>query len=709
LISFPEHPVKLCPCGANEAAVRLQEYESARTADEKDRKRGIRNVKAYASIDDDQWPADLASEVKNEGREIKTYNFLQMFVDGVAGNFMANWVDPKFVDREDDDKNVMAALDGLQKIWYADKEHFDYKHSAFNCVINGNIYRGVEELRVIRSSSEPRGRLKFDSLRPDLITFDQNNISDQISRAAQRAFKTFYLTGAQALQFFPHMEGRMKDAFREYAKTDATMGKRYEATTVGEFEFDRLMFGSSFQFIEDFHIEYDKRNVAMHRRVGKRLPETPYEFGTFDDFMAKKVWADAQGWGLEPEDITVIRESVPTLYVTTICKQLGLIVENRRDERQLLDEEGICHLPFYVWALIMKNGKTTGLVDIGYDSQQDINRRELHKTKLFTQSPIGGKSWIHPMAYGDGAQAKRDAVDNLNDSSKPLVLSEDAPPGMALFGVAQGTNIPSSFFTEETTKLQFLDRMLRLPSAMQGMAGKSGESGVLFGRKVIEGNVLQRAPASTLEMHENHKAEDWVRMAIRLYGGRTPAQRASNFNRKFHQKGGDTTVVNRHVGNDEMGNPIVEADISSLKRVDVIISQARDSDYMKQAKREVLIGELQAMPPSDTNLLQRTIRETELSSSMDVTDETVKERIETANELSYELAIKTTMVRIQALDQQLNPAPAAPPPASVAENAPGSSGPTDEVPAAMPGPEGIGQGTEDAFTRPSVPQPARVV
>ena len=685
-IYFPEVAVNLKRLLPDEVAIKLQEYKSAETAYSSDMKRCVRNLRAFTGLGDDQWPESVAKAIKREGRETNTYNFLQMYAEGAAGNFLMNWIDPKWVDNESDSKNTEEAIIGLQRAWFADKEHFDYKQADVESTVNGCIYGSCEELEIVRGYSDPRGRLKFTSLRPDMIIPDQGNYTDNLTRNQKRAHKRFYMSAADLVRFYPHMESEIRQKLDDRKNGNQSIGMTWESVAPATSQ-PQGKIGSQLLVIEDYHIEYDSKTIALEVTTQKILPETQFEFGSEEDFFAKAAWFEMNcGCQLSPANIKVIRKSLPTLYVTTICEQLGLLIENRKDERQLLDEDGQLHFPFYWWAYVQKNGKMMGLVDIGYDAQFDINAREAHKTKLFTQSMITSKPIIHPMAFGDKNDRRAEEIANMNDPTKPFILDENSPPGLDLVKWIGGGNIPQSLFIEEDKKIEFMSRMLRLPPAMQGMPGKSGQSGVLFGRMVIEGNIMQMVPATTLQMKQNYKAEDWTRLAILKYGGETESERVANYNREFRSKEFGKLTVNRYMGDDENGNPIVEADISKLKRVDVIISQTKESDYMKQAKREMTAEGLKSIPPTQTNALTRAILENSFVMSQDFYDEDERELAKLATEKNYKLNDLMMDVQIKNLEAQM--APPAPPPAPEQGGMPPQGGEAMGGAPAMPVPQG---------------------
>ncbi|MDA3823286.1 MAG: hypothetical protein PF450_11855 [Bacteroidales bacterium] len=632
---------------SSEIGEEIRVYQSAKTADERDRARAIRNFILYAPTDDWQtWDATSAQTLMAEGRTPSYYNFLQMYVEGNAGNFMLNKVDPEFIDRSDDNRDVSEALYTLKNMYYSDKEHFDYDAPYLSSIVNGCIYRGIEEIKIARTIDEPRGRICFDSIAAPNIIFDQANMTDDIARGSREAFKRFYLFPKDMIAHFPEMTDEIKFAIMSRDQPKEYEERRSEIP-------ETLMWGRQYEVVEHYHVEQEMKEVAYDYANAIRLPDLGCKFGSEEDWFAKSIWAKNQGFELLPENVKTLSVPTQALYLTTFVQGLGLILENRRDERQIVDGRGVAHLPFFSWSYITKNGKSTGLIDLGKDMQNDINKREQQKSKILEQTPIGDKTIIHDLAFDGDDRKYQKILDEFTDSSKPIRMSENAPPNMNLISKLNGSQLNPAIMQDESSKITMMDRILRLPPAMQGLQGKSGTSGVLFGRQVIEGNVMQKVPATTLEQYQNHKFEAWLSLAIPLYGGTTQEEKEYNYDRAFKRTDGSKVIANEFAGIDEDGQDIIINDISKLDRVDVIISKSKDNDYQKQAKRETDVALLQAMPPSNTNEGLRAIIEGELAKNVDGMSPKEKELTDQIVELSTSLAMKNLVFKNKLIDSQI--------------------------------------------------------
>jgi len=649
MIDFPEIAINLKKLPNDEVAYRLQEYQNARDADSEDRQRLVENIRFSSSLPDTMYTPEEAKDLDRLGRDRQQYPLVQYFVSGATGNLIMNGVDPKYISTDEGGVDEAVAVQKLQEVYYADKAKFNYKNSSDKCVRNGCMGRGIEEL-VIDRTVDPRGRIRFVSLNPMSLVIDPSNTSDEVGRHAKKMWKELYLTAQQMIMYYPNMEGKIKSKIKMFQKSAETTPERNEPEPVAEFvNRPKGQKGNRWLCVEFYEIVEEEQIVVIDMMTGTTLPKTPYDVGTEEDFLAKKQWANTQGIELSVENITTWKKRVPIMYTSCFCRDLALMLEYRKDERQL---DGF--LPFYVWSFIMMAGKTIGIADLAKEAQKDFNAREMQKTKILTQSPLG-KWYVREQMFGEQQEKnQKKFVEDFNDVSKVVFVPDDIPPGNPGFGMVQGGQVPQAIFQDESFKLNLLNLVCYLPPVLQGMS-KGGDSGILFGRKVIEANVVLQMPAKNLETHENYKAKDWCKMAIQLYGGRNPDEKIANLNRKFDRPNAPSVTVNEYQGNDDNGNPIVTADLTILKDVEVLITQSKENDYMKQAKREMNVAALNAMPPTADNGSTRAVFEVGLAKSMDFPDIEERKDVEEICNTRIRIEKKKMMLMEKGIDAQLNP------------------------------------------------------
>lgn len=626
----------------------LQRFQDAEQTDYRDRLRGLENLRLYAPTSSwDAWPFDLAAEHVKQGRRANNYNMLQMYAEGLASNFIStNSVDPKFIDNGADNIDSVPAIQKLQKVFFADKDFGKYSKSHNAAVLNGCIYRAVEEIRINRTVQDPMGRIGFESLSPTTVIFDPSAIyTDDLALESREAWKRFYLYPAELAKMFPE---KAQDIVG-YFQRASNFSQGYNYTDVPE----DYWWLNKFMIVEWYHIVTEEMDVAYDKGNNQILPETPYEFGSADDFNGKVKWSRQMGFELHPENITTFKKEVESLYVTSFCPTLALVLQHKKDERQIYDNKGRSRLPFFVWAHSQKNGKTFGVIDLVKDAQNDINKREAARTKYMTQTPFN-KVIVHPLAFNNDQAKRANIVNNLNDPGSPLILDEQAPPNMPLISTLKGINMNPALLQDEHFKMTMMDRITSLPAAMQGLTGKSGESGILHARKVTEGNMMGRMKATRLIEYQEAKYDAWAQLAPGLYGGKTDEERFVNQNRSFVDNEGTSTVINEVVGFEEDGTPVIVSDLSKLKRVNVIISEARQSEYQKQVDRETNIALSTAMgPATPSNMGYKAVLDAELVTGMDNLPPAKKKKIEEIAELSVDNAMKQLQLNNLQLDMQI--------------------------------------------------------
>ena len=613
-------------------------FQQAKATDYQDRLRGIRNMNAYLN---DALPQYLKSALQAENRQEQNFNLLLFIIRGHVGNVLMNWFDPKFVGRQNESAE---ALDALSDIYLSQKELYNYKASAASCYENGYVYRGVEQLIIDKPNSNPRNwGIKFVNHRPDMVVLDQMVYDDKISRHAKEAWIIHYFTPSRIIRTWgmPNTSTErdillrlQRDEFKA-AAFDKPTRKLYDTV-------ESARYGHSYQVVEWQHIEYEKK-VRRFLKNGIEMPDSGYEIGTLEDISFVQQWAQARGIELSDDMVLTFKDDVPCMYNTPFIPDLNILIDNRKDFRQL---DGC--LPLYAWSFTQKNGVSLGLVDYEWDVQQDFTKRELAKTKLITKTPIAGKPWIRRDMF-ENKDDFDDAVDNYTDSSVPLIIPESAPPVPEGFGFIQGTQFPPSILQDETFKLMLAERIGMLPPALQGRSERTSDTGVAIGRKVVEANTMIKQESESIIQHENDKHEDWLKMAIKLFGS------SVNMNRMFQSMGGKKkTVINEPIGTDENGKMIVRNDIGSLTRVGVIITQAKENDFVSQIRMEKAVAGLQAMIPSDTNTLNRAAMEYTIVTSNDYATDEDRERSKRIADLQLEIVETKGKLDLKVLKSQLN-------------------------------------------------------
>jgi hypothetical protein len=593
--------VKMAKVEDSTVANILSDWMDAKSVFQEFRERAIRNLKYYLAVQStDVIKNKWLRELKEQGIEPKNYNLIQVYVEGHVGNFSNFKTTPKFTSQESELLNI---LNVMNEIYFIDADNFDYDAAINAAIQNKCLSRACIEMKIVRSPRFPFGRIKLQSLEPVDIIFDPAVKGNNIAKESDIAYKQFLLTPLEILKHFPHKGDEMQHYIRQNAQyTAQNIDSKYE-------QVETILWNNKVNVLEVYR-KYPKKSIKeFDMENGVFLPQTQFEDGSEDDIAMKKLLSAQRGTPISP-NVVKVEQSSEELYVTTIIPELSVRLENRPDERQIVDAEGKVRLPFFTDSFVTAGGTSCGVPDFAIDTQDDINLRELTKTKMMAKTPQG-KFWYHPLVHGDDPNKKAEIEANLNDPTIPQELSEDAPPGANLFGFIPGTPVNPEVVRDENFKIGLLQNTLRLNAAMQGAVGKSGESALLHSRKVAEGNNMLQSSINSFQtfLREIHKS--WLYLAVNLYGGSNELQKTARQDLAFVGKE-KTVTINRLVGFDESNNPVIEDEIAKIDPYAVTIQATKKNSYMRGVRREVVAALLQMIPETPQNIGFRALLQKEL-------------------------------------------------------------------------------------------------
>jgi hypothetical protein len=619
-------------------------------ADQQNRDRGIRNTKATANIDGSMFSDRDANELVRDGGNVDGFNLFAKHLRGVAGSYLSNWFNPKFSSASDDNGLTPDTLKKIEEIFASDKDLNGYKRSSAQCIWDGLTYRGVEEIVVNRPRlSDPRTwNIGFKPIRAESIVFDPANNENRISRNSQRACKFSYYSQVKLEQMYPHKKLDIRKAFLNLENQDYdNVGDIHTAVLDG----DKASRNNRWQVVEYYHIENEFVNTRVHIDSWTPVPDFGVTRNSIEYKAALLAWGITNGVSTKDSDLVDVEDTIPTLYVEVWIPELSIILDSGKDERQL---DG--HLPFYAWSYAEIYGTSIGLVDTLWSCVQDFNAREKAKTKAIEKAPVD-KTALDPRFFGDNAAKQRQAIAEFSDPSKPLIADPSIPMGSMskLIHTIPAGSMNQNINTDIREKLSLMSELSGLTPAMQGITERTGESGTLFQRKVIEGSIQQRYPQEALMQHEHDKAADWIKLVPVVYGG------AANYNRKFRKAGTrDFIMVNEFLGYEDDGiTPIIKNDLSNIERVEITIGKSNESDFAKQAAREYDLEMLKVIKINETNSEIIAVIENNLARNMNFTSDEEKREMEEAIERRTILEKQKAESKIEEYDSRIAQANAA--------------------------------------------------
>ena len=616
-----------------EIATLISDFNTAVSYDAPRRSRIIRNSLATTGVEGSSYTPEEQAYLRREGMEASDYTFLSKYVKGITGTIIGNWYQPKFVAHSGAgiSEDMIATVNA---VYMADKDLHNYKSTAMQTIYNGVICFGAEEITIDRPLlSDPKTwGIRFKPLRPETIIFVQSDEAGRLSETAQAAYKYSYPTLLDLEKIYPDKKAEIKKMVNDLMPRDEVdrTSSVYDSV-LDPYEDIR---GKKYKVVEYYHMEHEKITQRVFIDTWEPLPEkTPGS--PMADNLALHAWAAERGVVLTEDKIIEIEDVVPTLYVDVFIPELQIVLDSGKDERQ------IDRLPFFGWSYMENNGIPVGVVDLLWATAQDILKREKAKTKYIEKTPTA-KPWVHPDIVGNDPGKLSRVINEWNDSSKPLVVDSEVTPGMVerLMGIERGVDIPQAVLHDESFKMSLMDSLSGLTPSMQGQTERSGESGIMFQKKMLESTAQQRLPMLTLAEHEKAKASAWLVLAQTVYGG------TANYNREFSlPKDRGVLRINEFKGYDEEGNTVVEHDFSNLDRVDVSIGKAPESDYYRQATRAADLEALKSMRPSQTNSEIIAVLENNIILNMDFSDDEEKTKAEEA------VARRAELERLQAIAQ----------------------------------------------------------
>lgn len=618
-------------------------FRRMREADQVNRIRGIRNALAVANIEGSAFSNSEIDQLNRNGQSVDGYSLLSKYLRGVAGVYLSNWYDPKF-SASSESKIPIDTMRMLEEVYVSDKDVNDYKSSSSQCIWDGLTYRGVEEIFIKRPVlSDPRTwSIGFRPIRAESIIFDPGNTHDRISRKSQRCVKFSYYSQQELEQIYPDKKTEIRDA--EWKRIEENDFQDSRGIRDAVLDPEKRSRNNRFQCVEYYHIENEYTKTRIHTKTYTPIPDFGTKWGTEEDRVALIAWGAMNGVSVDENDIHTVEDVDPVLYVDVWIPELNVVLDSGKDERQLGG-----HLPFYAWSYFETMGTSIGLVDQLWGCARDFDAREKSKTKWIEKTPVD-KLVVDPKIVNNDSAKLHSLQQELSDGSKPIISDASLPIGAAdrMIKMVKGGNIPQAILHDEAQKLNLMNDISGLTPALQGMTERSGESGDLYGRKVIEGGIQQKYPMMSLQQHEHDKVSDWLKLVPKVYGG--PA----NYNRRFRKPGTrDFIMANEFLGYDDFGNPMVENDFSAIDRVEITIGKSSESDFMQQAMREDALRGMQYMQPSDTNGEIRAAIENSLALNMRFGSDEQKREVEAAVERRTLVEKLKSEAMIQNLEAQI--------------------------------------------------------
>lgn len=623
----------------SEVSDAIVEWDEVKSANANFLGRVRRNFLYYTTLQDsdvckNKWLVKLAQL----GLDPKVINFIQMYVEGHAGNLSNYIFSPQFYSNNPELYHVAEKL-----MWLYQE---DSSNNAFNTefntmILHSCIIRGVLEMKVKRTLNAPLGRIIVENIFPDQILFDPSVKTPNIARDSKKCWKMFRMTFKQILATFDTKKDKLLQYINDLAKSQLNM---QEQTMQGKLQdLQGTLVNNQYSIIESYRIIPEKVVIEYDNEAGVQIPAIGGEIGSEGHREAVIQWANENQIQLSA-NIGTQALTKETLKVFTFLPECGLVLEDREDERQLVGIDGECHLPFYSHSFVSVNGISSGVPDLAIPLQDNINLSELTKSKWkYCVNP--GKPFVHPAAHAGDENAMAETLANINDPTVPFVPSEGAPIRADLMGFIQGGTIPPDILRSQSFDITMLPEILRLPTALRGQSERSGESAKLYSMKVTEANVVNKQSIDRVESLQRNLFGDYKKLALQVYGGRNQVEQKGNELRTTKNKKGEQVNIN------DQGN------IGEIPESEIYVKVNKKNTFLNAVKRNEASESLQQMVPSATNGGVRSLLETEVAINMEGLDEQAKAQITEIGQLSLmfnKLNLAHQINQLELLTMQVN-------------------------------------------------------
>lgn len=597
------------------------EFNKALRFDEPNRARERQNWDMYSGFDYGQWPKDAASTLSAQNRHIPQFNIIRGKIDGLAGSIIKNWYDTDYVPIDGGDSNYTRLL---KNIYLSDKELMDWEGSYIDCVLDGLVYRGIEEL-VISDRYNPIGNLAFKRLMPGHVVVDPDWITNS-GWDLKRLWKVAYITPDEMKTVYKSKAPEIDIMVQRAATAGAIYDHGPENVTTPHMNLDTVS-THQFRVIEYHHIRNFVKKVdfvlAENEKPDIEIPEgTPEEKNAFIEKNRINT-----SLGRITKDV-VVNE----YWVTTICPELtGDPLEDRKHEIQ------IGRLPFFCWSAARICGRDSGIVDILIDVQQTMNKRESLIDHIISTAAHGGRL-IDPAIVNNDSARVSELVRNISKPNAAIITAPGALASGRNYIRTLEQNAYSGDLQMDLRRMSdYADRISKQTSTLDGVSSSSHDTGTLFARRQMQSEIAQTVVSKALERHENEKGEAYMLAAQVLY--RDVYRQISVPGVKI--SGRNIIGINEPVET-EAGIMIMN-DISKIPRHKVVVSQSESGVTVRETERAIN-SELLNNIPGD-NAMARAILVSNILNTLDLTAE-VKDQLAEVSKVQLQAAYEQTMASV---------------------------------------------------------------
>jgi hypothetical protein len=511
--------------------------------------RMVESFKFFSGLDNGQWPEHLIDMLKQEGRVISSFNFIQNKILTLAGSFIDNTFDTKFMVRGNTSEDTVLFL---QDLYQHDRDMSRMPVQRLQFLIAMLVQQGVMEIYKDYTES-PLGNIRFRYRNGFQVQTDPDWMTMNV-RDNKRIFIHTKMDAEDIVQTWGNKSGDIEEAFDRLKNliadpSDQTSEIDKIADRSPEF-YDSL--GDKYKVVEMLQMKWVKKARLYNIRSQEWLPP-------MDERVAR---ARLRFPG--SEDLRLLPDHYQECQRTIFCPALnkGLILDEGPESIQIET------YPLFIASALTIHGERQGAVDPLKDPQATYNKRESTMTHWQGISALGIEF------------VEEDA---MSETEYKRYLREGNVPGNK-FKVAPGTNkdvkikikergqAPSDLFSSADRALSMGDRIWAPPST-QGFAERSGESAKLFADKRQQALLALKAAEEVLMDVEYQMGSAYFLAAKQCYAG---------IPRELTLANGKVLRLN-WLGEDG----VKYNEIGKLPRASVIITQAPSSRSLREDRLNI--------------------------------------------------------------------------------------------------------------------------
>ena len=542
--------IKLHSSDYEEVFKTYNEFLTAFRADEKNRERSYRNWKQYFAVDCGQWPELARQRLNEQNRHAAQYNIVGPKVDALVGSLMQEaWE----LDWKPVEGTRNSLTESVKASYYTDKEICDYDKNFEAVIRDAMIYQGV--LKITMSDRyNPLHNIAMRRVEPGFVIFDPTWVSDDDDEC-EKAWEVFHLTAEEIAEKY----NVMSPLLDEQIKLERSSGVSYIENHLDPNNIVMMeKRGHLHRVIECHYI----KKIRTTRVIGQRMDSERWI-----PFPITEEKAKLEKYMVDNNIDPMTMQDSP--YTDRIHK-IKSIAPEVIQEKML--EHGVSRvqtkrLPYIQLTANRAFGQNKGIVDDLFDIQQTINKRESKLTDMISTATGGGKLVNKDMF---DTQVKRERFrKHANDPGYVEFVDGDELGKERAIQYINSAQYPSQIIEQLNRMWEIVDRVSKVPAALEAISENANESGILFERKIQVARINTITLLNRISDFYKKCAEGYYWQWQTAYNG--PERSFSTSNGKY------MATLNRRVFNHEDGKVYIENRPDQIPRCHVICTEAKSS------------------------------------------------------------------------------------------------------------------------------------